>query len=161
MFHVHRLGGGNGDVGVGAALDHHNALRIESSSGGDSSCSGVGAVDGSPSSVAEGVVPFVGGGARIKSSWAMPALWSQSKAISQPTKSRPSWRAATMTVKEPAAGSMTKSPGSVRAAMRRLIRPIGFMWAWNLRSTFSGQRFGTPWSRQVRALIGGFCRTRR
>src|SRR5262249_46713842 len=44
---------------------------------------------------------------------------------SQPMNSRPRRRAACSTPKPPAAGSITKSPGSVTAAISRSIRPTG------------------------------------
>src|SRR5262249_25151658 len=44
---------------------------------------------------------------------------------SQPMNSRPRRRAAYSTPKPPAAGSITKSPGSVTAAISRSIRPTG------------------------------------
>jgi hypothetical protein len=52
---------------------------------------------------------------------------SGSHAMSQPTNSRPSWWAACITLKLPAAGSTIRSPGWVMAAIRRLIRPMGLM----------------------------------
>src|SRR5580704_14051361 len=73
---------------------------------------------------------------------------------SQPTKCRPSCLAALITTNEPAAGSTTRSPGSVTAAISRLIRPIGLMCGCAARLTFSGHRLGIAWSRHVRALTG-------
>ena len=82
--------------------------------------------------------------------------------MSQPTKSRPIWLATRITTKLPAAGSTTRSPGLVTAPISRAIRPAGFAWGWVLRSTFSAQRLGMPWSRHVVfARSGGFCRMSR
>ena len=48
------------------------------------------------------------------------------QAMSQPTNQRCISVAACITTNEPAAGSTTRSPGLVRAPIRRLISPIGF-----------------------------------
>src|SRR5262249_54507054 len=67
-----------------------------------------------------------------------------SKAMSQPRNCRLSLWAACITTNEPAAGSQMMSPGSVVAAIRRLMSPIGLMCGWSLRSTFSLQRERMP-----------------
>ena len=48
-----------------------------------------------------------------------------------------------------------------KGLLLRRRQPAGLMCGCSLRSTFSGQRLGIPWSFQVVAVIGGFCRMSR